>query len=147
MLLISPGSGAGSSARGAIWPSEESLRTRFDRQDQCRLGSAAQPRAEPELMGRAEGGARGQALGPLGQEGQRTESGEPAVDSSSSSIESSFIWTLWRRTERSVCDSAATDCGDLLRPLASDESGSDGSWFWAGSGRHTGLTGVPTKIE
>lgn len=42
-VLISPGNGNGSLARGAIWASEESLSTRFDRWDQCELGALQGP--------------------------------------------------------------------------------------------------------
>lgn len=57
MVLISPGNGNGSLAQGAIWASEESLSTWFDRGNQCELGALRGPGQRGELMARAKGGA------------------------------------------------------------------------------------------
>lgn len=43
VVLISPGNGNRSLARGAIWASEESLSTRFDRWNQCELRALQGP--------------------------------------------------------------------------------------------------------
>ncbi len=43
VLLISPGNGNGILAQGAIWASEESLSTRFDRWDQWELRALQGP--------------------------------------------------------------------------------------------------------
>lgn len=57
VVLISPGNGNGSLAQGAIWASEESLSTWFDRENQCELGALRGPGQRGELMARAKGGA------------------------------------------------------------------------------------------